>query len=770
MATGNTGTTDPSLSGNTDTARDLAESTRRARREGNDFRDVLKDSEQILRKMVKSYDTIEGQLETLSKSSINIKEINKAIEKVNRDQYNIQKKIKEFEGDTSTQRTRAFSQYKQQLDLIKSFEEDALRYKEAGDDAGYRAAKDLIEQTKTRQDQIYDILSAEEQAYLNNLESFNLTEKQIQYGKQKLEQEKKIADKVGLTGSILKNLGKVLPRAKTAYEKIVEETRKGESTTKAWVLTSTLLVGAIVLASKTFDKFIKGPMNSITGSGGPLSKLVSPFTELISKIPVIGGLLGGIADLGANLVDFATGANSETQKFARNLGISYGTAKQLTDEYDSIARNTGAAYLNIEKFRKSQTELSSALGINNILNHEILASDIQLAEQAGIELDTRKDLASVAMIQRKTQTQIFAAVAAQTKMLSNSLGVNIRLQDTIKKAASFGGVLGLTFAKYPEKLTKALLVTKALGMDLQKLDSIANSFLDFESSIANEFEAQLLTGKNINLQKARELALSGDLAGLAVEINKQLGSSQEFLDMNRLQQESIAQALGLGRDELADMLKQQTLFAAVGANTEKQFKEKITLMKQQGTLQSEFLSKLSEEQAQLFLNSTATESIANFVDKLKQSFANLINNPTFKDFVDKIMTALSDPNFINNIVDKLAAFSDWMVKITSQLLRGIGYTIHLADYLSLGAIPNEVPETLVSMGENLSGVSIGGNVLRTQSSGGAQSGGGKQTGGTGPNIVVNVESFIKEHYKDANVRFQMAPKETSTSNVLGGGG
>jgi len=48
-------------------------------------------------------------------------------------------------------------------------------------------------------------------------------------------------------------------------------------------------------------------------------------------------------------------------------------------------------------------------------------------------------------------------------------------------------------------------------------------FLDFESSIANELEAELLLGKNINLEKARQAALDNDLATLAVEIkNKQV--------------------------------------------------------------------------------------------------------------------------------------------------------------------------------------------------------------------------------------------------------
>ena len=87
-------------------------------------------------------------------------------------------------------------------------------------------------------------------------------------------------------------------------------------------------------------------------------------------------------------------------------------------------------------------------------------------------------------------------------------------------------------------------------MELGDLDGIASSLLDFESSIGNELEAQLLTGKNINLAKARELALSNDLKGLGQELFENSASLAEFGKMNRIQQEAQAKALGMTRDQL----------------------------------------------------------------------------------------------------------------------------------------------------------------------------------------------------------------------------
>jgi hypothetical protein len=86
---------------------------------------------------------------------------------------------------------------------------------------------------------------------------------------------------------------------------------------------------------------------------------------------------------------------------------------------------------------------------------------------------------------------------------------------------------------------------------------MAGKLLDFESSIEAELEAELLTGRDLNLEQARLLALKGDTAGAAAEIAKQVGSSAEFAQMNVIAQQSLADAAGLTVDELSDALRKQ---------------------------------------------------------------------------------------------------------------------------------------------------------------------------------------------------------------------
>ena len=98
-----------------------------------------------------------------------------------------------------------------------------------------------------------------------------------------------------------------------------------------------------------------------------------------------------------------------------------------------------------------------------------------------------------------------------------------------------------------------------MGLSLAQAEGIADSLLDFESSIQAEMEAELLTGKSLNLEKARSAALNNDIAGLTEEI----GNNQEILSAfssgNRIEQAAVAKSLGMSKDEVAKMIVLQKI-------------------------------------------------------------------------------------------------------------------------------------------------------------------------------------------------------------------
>ena len=105
----------------------------------------------------------------------------------------------------------------------------------------------------------------------------------------------------------------------------------------------------------------------------------------------------------------------------------------------------------------------------------------------------------------------------------------------------------LTFQGSAVAIGKAAANARALGLNLEQVDKIAGSLLDIEQSISAEFEAEVISGRQLNLEQARYFALTNDLEGLTSELAKNQSALQGFVNGTRIEQEAIAGALGMSR-------------------------------------------------------------------------------------------------------------------------------------------------------------------------------------------------------------------------------
>jgi len=115
----------------------------------------------------------------------------------------------------------------------------------------------------------------------------------------------------------------------------------------------------------------------------------------------------------------------------------------------------------------------------------------------------------------------------------------------------------LTFQGNALEIGRAAQNARILGLNLSQVDKIASGLLDIEQSIAAEFEAEVISGRQLNLEQARFFALTNDLDGLISELGKNQSALQGFVNGTRIEQEAIAGALGMSRDEMANMVFQQ---------------------------------------------------------------------------------------------------------------------------------------------------------------------------------------------------------------------
>ena len=422
--------------------------------------------------------------------------------------------------------------------------------------------KELAEATGKRADDLKDQLAVQEDILKFSLEDAKssvqrlalamsmskTTAKLIAQRQAESDIQDDITDRMGVTGALVKGTGALMERlgmrsgifqkamqeSAEAMREMAEETERGEA---SFSKTEIMLKGFSVL-SKGFGQALLDPFTIATA-------IIDAFIKINKQQVKVSRLTG---QLGTN--------------FSKaNAAASFEGAATAIDRLETIA------------------DLTEEIGLN--AQNAFSAENIQGAANLKLELGLTADQAGSLAI----EAQAFGGSVNDVR--DNIVGVTNEFNAANRTAVSQGQILrdiGNTsadiraqFGGNVDELVKGAAAARKLGMEIGELDDIASSLLDFEQSIQNELEAQLLTGKNINMNKARELALSNDLAGLGEELFNNSADIAEFGRMNRIQQEAQAKALGMSREQLAKVAYQQALnlemteeqaAAAAGVNVE----------------------------------------------------------------------------------------------------------------------------------------------------------------------------------------------------------
>ena len=178
----------------------------------------------------------------------------------------------------------------------------------------------------------------------------------------------------------------------------------------------------------------------------------------------------------------------------------------------------------------------------------------------GISAEAAGSLAFQGQMAGQSFREVEENVLGASFEMQRGVGIQLDMKGVLEATGKVSGQVRANLGATPELIAKAVTAAKLLGAELDTIVNAGKAQLDFESSIANEMEAELLTGKQLNLERMRSAALAGDQAAVAEELAKNVGTHGEFMKMNVLQQEALAKAMGMSTDSMADMLfKQETM-------------------------------------------------------------------------------------------------------------------------------------------------------------------------------------------------------------------
>lgn len=235
--------------------------------------------------------------------------------------------------------------------------------------------------------------------------------------------------------------------------------------------------------------------------------------------------------------------------------------QRLTGQNAVAAASWNTSYASAKDILETMAELTKQTGMNaqNVFSSKVLSQAAELKTTMGLTAEEAGGIALMAQTSNKSVQDITDSVVATTSAFNNANRSAVSQGQVLRDVANTADSIKLSLGNNDVAIAKAASAARRLGMDLARVDQIASSLMNFEDSISNELEAELLTGKQLNLEKARELALNNDLAGLSEELFKNSSDIAEFGKMNRIQQESYAAALGMSRDELAKVAYQKGL-------------------------------------------------------------------------------------------------------------------------------------------------------------------------------------------------------------------
>ena len=274
-----------------------------------------------------------------------------------------------------------------------------------------------------------------------------------------------------------------------------------------------------------------------------------------------------------NFVKAVNDLDERTTSAARNLNMSRDQAMKLAmnlnDASKNIAGITGKdAQLAVEQF-------ADTLGTTVAISAEDAVNFATMTKQLGLATNEAAQLETLSLAIGQSSKSITQNIIGEVKFSNYRNKAAIDYKKVLKDVGNANAAILLSVKGQGKGLGDAGAAARRLGLDLNKVDAIAGSLLNFEESISAELEAELLTGKDLNLEEARRFALNNDMAGLTAEIAKNVGNAEQFGKMNRLQQEAIAKAVGMTREELAASLMEQEALTKLGVKDAKERDAKV---------------------------------------------------------------------------------------------------------------------------------------------------------------------------------------------------
>jgi len=433
----------------------------------------------------------------------------------------------------------------------------------------------------------------------------------------------------------------------------------------------------------------------------------------------------GVVGIITLLYDIIKSTTEQAKEFATQTGVTVAQAQQLVVESRNVTQNNKLQLATSKDILAVQQETVSAFGTMAMLTTEQAGNIAELGRAFGYGAQTAAQVNNEFIA---LGASVDEAYELQQGLAAEALKAGVNVGAVTKDIAQNAKLTSKFFGGNVESLKRSAIEAAKMGVSLATMSKVADRLLDIESSLNAQFEFQAMTGRQINLDKARELALTNHIADATGEVLTEVGSAVEFDNLHFKAKEKLAAAVGMEVDELQKSLiirerlgdlTDDELAAMSGLNLSA---AELTDMDKED-LQNKLAQQQSLDKTNKALEA-AKDQISNALLPVAQAFADLLASiAPMLEFIGDLVWVVTWPfvklvelakifgEYLSSFLpkwDELGAMGKGLVGIIKAL--AIGAVIWGA-WAGLGSIPIVGPA--LAVGAAAAGISLVNNVIQT---------------------------------------------------------
>ena len=389
----------------------------------------------------------------------------------------------------------------------------------------------------------------------------------------------------------------------------------------------------ILLKLRSLPRHQKAEFGDFIGQAGDAAKkqfdaITSAQNRTAEGAALLNGQLlnmaKGLNDAGKN-ARFLDERNKDLNK---TFGLTIGQAASLGGTLDklSVKFNTGGKDLRkyagnlkgvIGNFVTAE-KIGSKFGVKLLQNQRIITDSLQLSNEQANAFEL---YSSTIADSGADQLMMTNAIAKEIEAATGQQGL---FKEIVGDIGSLTSDLQIQYGRIPGQLELGLVKAKALGLTMANLNKSGDSLLNIESSIGDELEYQLLSGRRLLdddkkslTNKFRTATLQGNASDQADALNEILEKEGETLKTNLFARKQMSKLLGMDEAALSRSLQKRSILESLpggDALFDKTGDELLSAAKAMGATEEEIKELAAAEDTR-----TTDQKISDTLDKMVTS-------------------------------------------------------------------------------------------------------------------------------------------------------